>query len=467
MSQPHESPDWERSYLRFDDLQRLLGSWREQFPDLLSVEPIGVSPEGREIWLATVHDRRCSTPESVAALWIDANIHATEVTSSVAALRLIWALVAPDASPQAQRVRERRTVYVVPRQNPDGAERALAQTPQLHRSRPDPSWWRQVSGITAQDVDGDGRVLLMRIPDPHGWWCRSEREPRLLRPRLPHEDPQGLDCYNILPEGLIRDAVGGEVSTPLDLNRNYPYHWRGEDEQTGAGRAPVTEPEVRAVIDAALARPNIGGYLSYHTFGGVHMFPFGDDGVLASGDRERYRGLGRVAQQLTGYPTEATLKYWGLGAVYGTSDDWFYDHLGVLAWTTEFWNPLAAAGITRTLPEYWAEWHEEDELALLDWSDREGHGGCFVDWYPFDHPQLGRVDLGGWNQFQLVNPPAHLLPDALCGHDEFAMAYALALPELTIAVSGVVRVAADVWRIDVEVENVGWLPTTVTERARH
>jgi hypothetical protein len=458
--------DWQTRYLRHDELRTLLLSWQDQFAELLTVEAIGASPAGREIMLVTVHDSARSSAAEVPALWVDANIHATELTTSVAALRLIWSLVSPDASDQARRVRELRTVYVVPRQSPDGAELALSDPPQLYRSRPDGARAGSARGIAIQDVDGDGRVLLMRVPDPNGWWCRCERQPRLLRPRLPHEDARELECFDVLPEGLVATSSGvGPAPAPLDLNRNYPYHWRTEDEQPGAGPAPVSEPEVRSVIDAILARPNIGAYISYHTHGGVHLIPFGDQGELAAADRERYGHLAGIARTLTGYPTKSTLAYWGGGSVYGTSDDWFYDHLGVLAWTTEFWNPLAAAGVSRSVPEYWEEWREADELALLSWSDRHGAGLCFVDWYPFDHPQLGPVELGGWNQLQLANPPPSLLPDVLEGHDRFAFAFALCLPQLAVALASVRRVEDDAWKVDVVVENVGWLPSTVTERA--
>jgi hypothetical protein len=458
--------DWRTRYLSHDEITRLLFSWRDQFPQLLAMEALGPSPEGRAIWLATVHDKRCSAAESAPALWVDANIHATELAASAAALNLIWALLSPDASGPAKRVRERRTLYVVVRQNPDGAELALSSPAQLHRSRPDRRLHHGSDAFHAQDIDGDGRVLLMRVPDRNGWWCSFEREPRLLRPRLPHEDPDELECYNLCVEGMcLGTAVGGGPLGALDLNRNYPYHWRPEDEQPGAGPAPVSEPEIRSIIDAILDSRNIGAYLSYHTYGGVHLIPFGDFGELSPCDRERYRVLAKIAQATTGCPVWPTLPYWDAGAVYGTSDDWFYDHLGAMAWTTEFWNPLKVAGIDRSLPEYWTEWREEDELALLRWSDRAGDGQCFVDWYPFDHPQLGPVELGGWNQLNVANPPARLLPEVLGGHQQFAIAYALSLPQLEASITRVRQVGAEIWQIDVAVENVGWLPTTVTERA--
>ena len=39
----------------------------------------------------------------------------------------------------------------------------------------------------------------------------------------------------------------------------------------------------------------------------------------------------------------------------------------------------------------------EDDLKLLRWNDEKLDGKGYVDWYPFDHPQLGQVELGGWD----------------------------------------------------------------------
>ena len=33
----------------------------------------------------------------------------------------------------------------------------------------------------------------------------------------------------------------------------------------------------------------------------------------------------------------------------------------------------------------------------MRWNDEVMHGAAFVDWQPFQHPQLGPVDIGGWH----------------------------------------------------------------------
>ena len=57
--------------------------------------------------------------------------------------------------------------HVCPRVNPDGAEWALADRPYIRSStRPYPYDEEAMDGLDVEDVDGDWRILMMRIADP-------------------------------------------------------------------------------------------------------------------------------------------------------------------------------------------------------------------------------------------------------------------------------------------------------------
>ena len=98
-----------------------------------------------------------------------------------------------------------RTVYLCPRLNPDGAELALGDKPRHIRSstRRYPFDEDPVDGLTIEDVDGDGRVLFMRIPDPHGAYKKCDQDPRLMVARQPGEF--GGEYYRLMPEGLAEE----------------------------------------------------------------------------------------------------------------------------------------------------------------------------------------------------------------------------------------------------------------------
>ena len=295
-------------------------------------------------------------------------------------------------------------------------------------------------GLHREDVDGDGRVLFMRMQDPNGSWKPHPDDPRALVARSP-DDFEG-DFYRVLPEGTIRnwDGVTIPIAPPLeglDLNRNWPADWAPEDEQPGAGPFPTSEPEVRALVEAIVARKNITSYIGYHTFSGVHLRPWSgqSDDDFPVPDLRAFKLMGEQATRLTGYPSISIFhdfKYHPKTVIKGGDVDWVYDHLGAYAWVTEFWSPQRAAGLADYHPIDWLREHSpEDELAVLKLADELGEG--YVDWYPFEHPQLGSVEIGGWDVVRFwFNPPLSRLEEEIKPHAGFALHLALVSPLLEI-----------------------------------
>ena len=85
--------------------------------------------------------------------------------------------------------------------------------------------------------------------------------------------------------------------------------------------------------------------------------------------------------------------------------------MGVYGWTVEIWSPQRQAGIEEYKFIDWYREHPlEDDLKLLKWSDEVLDGKGYVDWYPFEHPQLGPVELGGWDQHLCLPQSAAAIP---------------------------------------------------------
>lgn len=465
---------------RYDELTEWLRVLAAESNGLLELTTIGRSHEGRELWLATVTNPATGRHDEKPALWIDGNIHASELTAATACIHLLHALVTRYGSDEKfRRAVDRRTFYVVPRVNPDGAELALAELPRIVRSTVRP-WPRgeQQPGFVAEDIDRDGRLLQMRIADANGTWKPLAAHPRLMVPRDPDEDGPG-PYYRLLREGIVEDYDGvlvppAPLLAGIDSNRNFPVDWRRHPAQPspfGSGDFPTSETEVRAVVQAVVDRPNITGYLAYHTWSGVHLRPYDNqsDDAMPTPDLRMYKALGERLTAITGYPAISTyhgFRYDPKDVITGTGSGWAYEQAGLVAWTTEFWDPLRAAGLTDAHPIDWYVDHTlDDELQLLAWVEEQAPEG-YVDWYEFDHPQFGRVELGGWNNAAMFrNPPPTMLEAEIAPHTEAMIFHALIAPELRLHSTGVVALGDDAWRVRLVVENAGWLPTNVTAKA--
>ncbi len=348
------TPAFDRFY-RYDELTDLLRAYARDYPALVALESIGKSHEGRDIWAVTVTSTATGPASDKPAFWVDGNIHATEVAASAANLYFLHTLVTQyGKDADITRALDTRAFYLCPRINPDGAEWALADQPKWIRSstRVYPTGEEELDGLTVRDIDGDGRILQMRIPDPNGPWKAHPDEPRLMVRRDPTE--VGGTYYRIVPEGTLEgyDGYTLRIKRPLqglDLNRNFPASWRQEFEQMGAGPYPTSEPEVRAVVDFIARHGNITGGTSFHTWSGLLLRPFEHqpDEEMHAEDLWVYQAAGKKGTELTGYPHISVyheFRYHPKSVIGGTFD-WIYEHLGIFSWTVEIWSPMREAGI--------------------------------------------------------------------------------------------------------------------------
>ncbi|MEB3227076.1 MAG: carboxypeptidase, partial [Synechocystis sp.] len=133
----------------------------------------------------------------------------------------------------------------------------------------------------------------------------------------------------------------------------------------------------------------------------------------------------------------------------------------------ELWDAPTAAGIKKEDLIAWFYWHPpEDDYQLMQWNDRELNGDGFVHWQPFDHPQLGPVEIGGW-RFKTMwqNAPAQFLPELCEKQFRFALAHALMSPRLAVAKTDVIPQGSWLYKIIVQWENQGFLPTYTSQQA--
>ncbi len=220
----------------------------------------------------------------------------------------------------------------------------------------------------------------MRIQDPNGDWKISTLDPRLMEKRTP--DEFGATYYRLLPEGLVENFDGYQLKIArslqgLDFNRNFPFQWRPEGEQRGAGPYPGSEPEIQAVIDFIIAHPNINIAITFHTYSRVILRPYSTkpDDDMETADLWTFKKIGEIGTRLTGYRCVSTFhdfKYHPKDITTGAFDDWMYDHLGIFSYTIELWDLPTAAGIK---DRKFAEWfrdhpHEDDSVALLNGGPR-------------------------------------------------------------------------------------------------
>jgi murein tripeptide amidase MpaA len=466
--------DYARFY-RYDELTSALRALHAEYAGLMALESIGTSHQGRNLWLATITNPATAQVSDKPGYWIDGNTHAEEVTGAMVCLYTIEQLLSRyGTDDRVTRLLDEQTFYILPMLNPDAADQCLTTPyPWCGNGRYAPEQI-QTRGLRLRDLNGDGAITMMRVPDPLGEWRTSDVDARLMVQRGPDEFRAGTQYYRLLPEGVLPEYDGAEIliDPPRDgnLNRNFPSNFLPEEFQYGAGRFPLSEPESRAVVEFITAHPNIVGAESYHTHGGVILRPFLNrpDSAFAGDDLALYNAIGALGTEETGYPLISVFEEFTddkSAPRTGSFMEWAYEGLGILTFSTELWDIFTASGVVKEGYYPLRAWDEADKVRLLRWIDNHYSAG-YVDWQPCDHPQLGRVEIGGWvNIWTFRNPPPQLLEQECEKNYRFTLRHAAVAPLLAIASVTTAHLGADLYRVKVIVENRGYLPTNVTSQA--
>jgi hypothetical protein len=477
-------------YLRHADIAKILETWATQHPHLVRLESIGKSAEGRDLVVAVIGPE----PDRVRpAAWVDGNMHATELCGSSVALAIAEDVLdlhlenerglrdghpARDL-PKAVRDGLKDTLlYVLPRISPDGAEAVLRDGRYVRSNPRDGRVHAPVARWTRSDVDGDGRMLSMRKVDPTGEYVEHPEIPGLMVERsLDDAGP----FYKVWPEGTIENFDGSNVPNPhflsdndIDINRNFPFDWRPEHDQVGAGPYPASEPETRAVVDFHTKHPNVFFWLNLHTYGGVYIRPLGDqpDKKMDPSDLALFRHIESVCEKHGGYPMVSGFEeflYESDKPLRGDLTEFAYNQRGCVAYVCELWDIFHQLGIARMKPfvDHYNRIEREHLVALAAFDRASNAGRMFQPFKPFEHPQLGDVEIGGVSGLVgLSNPPYERVAE-ICRKQSAAFLRVMALaPRLALGEPSIERLGPDVSRVTVRAENLGYLPTFVLSSAK-
>jgi hypothetical protein len=128
---------------------------------------------------------------------------------------------------------------------------------------------------------------------------------------------------------------------------------------------------------------------------------------------------------------------------------------------------MREAGLEKYLYIDWFRDHPiEDDLKLFRWNEDKLGGMAHVDWKPFQHPELGAIELGGWNRFHAFgNPPPQFLEREVARFPKWLLWQALLSPKLELVAAEADELGDGTWRVRLVVQNSGWLPSYVSKRA--
>lgn len=397
-------------------------------PDLIKVSSIGKSFQGRDMWVLTVTDFKKGKPEEKPGFYIDGNIHSNEIQGTEMALYTAWYLA--ESFKDVDFIKELladKVFYIVPTINPDARDHYMKEPNTPHSPRSgvipvdnDRDGLVNEDGFT--DLDGNGHITQMIRKSPTGRFKKDPNDPR----RLMQVKVDEIGEYEILgSEGVDKDGDGrvGEDGTGYyDPNRDWAWKWQPNYIQNGAYKYPFSLPENRNVRDFVMAHPNIAGAQSFHNSGGMLLRGPGSEADVSTYNAEDvriYDAIGKKGELLIpGY--RYLVVYKDLYSAWGGELDWFYGGRGIYT----FSNELFTSTMYFNKPADQETSYEFDKSLLF--------GDAVVEWKEYDHPQFGKIEIGGVKKNFTRADPGFLLESDAHRNMAFCIYHAYHMPKLVV-----------------------------------
>ncbi|HUO83864.1 MAG TPA: M14 family zinc carboxypeptidase, partial [Thermoanaerobaculia bacterium] len=245
-------------YHSFSEVQSRLQQWSSN--PHVKLLTIGRSAGGHPLYVVRLASGS-GDPDARTAIFVGANVAGSHNAGTEAALDLIERLIADGG----HSILQTRTFYVAPILNPDAHDALFGSVRRLRSGNAMPLD-HDVDGLIGEDdfndLDGDGRITLLRIPDAAGGWLPHAEDPRVMVRSDALKERAG--AFRIEKEGIDDDRDGRFNEDPkegiaVDMNfpKAFPYP------KPEAGPWPTRAPETHALIAWLFDRQNIALAIVY------------------------------------------------------------------------------------------------------------------------------------------------------------------------------------------------------------
>jgi murein tripeptide amidase MpaA len=266
--------DYRYNYLDYANMIAQYEVWRAANPTLVTRQQIATSWGNRAVWAYRISNQKTATSQ-VANVVIIGGIHAREWISPSTCMYFADNLIDRIKNdPAYANLMRRVAVYIIPSLNPDGYVY---------------TWTND------------------------RYWRKNRRN-------------------------------NGNGTRGVDLNRNYATGWGGQGSSSNTsseiyrGPSPMSEPENQGLANLVQNLPNVVGFIDYHSYSQLIMWPWGYQSALCPDDAvHRFVG-GRMRSAIFNYsgmvyqdgPINTTIY-----PASGTTVDWFYSPIGAISMTVE------------------------------------------------------------------------------------------------------------------------------------
>ncbi len=231
---------------------------------------VKIIPAGADLVIVRISGRGTIPPEKRPAIFVAGNIGGDYPLATEAALHLVEKLVK-----EKPEVLKKVTFYILPLGNPQ-AYGKFFQKPLREFHKNLTPWDDDRDGLTdedpPEDLNGDGFITTMLVPDPMGKYIHDPKDPRIVRKADPLKGERGK--FKLMTEGIDNDG-DGKINEDdiggINIEKNFPHGWKPHTDDGGLW--PASEPQTRAILDFLFSHRNISLVFSFSQFNNLLKLP--------------------------------------------------------------------------------------------------------------------------------------------------------------------------------------------------
>lgn len=449
-----------QEYSNFAAQSSRLSALAKAYPGLTNLTSIAKTNGGKDIWLLTIGTGKTETKPAIAVI---GGTEGTHLLGTEMAIGFAETLLKGSNTDSIKNRLAKTTYYVFPNMSPDAMEQYFGKlkyerTGNATETDDDRDGKLNEDGF--DDLDGNGKITMMRIESPIGEYKMHPDDARVMIKADASKGERGK--YLLLTEGIDNDKDGnlnedGEGGIAFNKNLTYLHKTFG----AGSGDFPASEKETRAMLDFLFDAFNVYAVVSFGSNNNLST-PVNYNPIAA---RERIlAGYLEPDARVNGMVSDLYNKVTGTkdapraGSAGGDVLSWGYFHYARYSFSTPgWWVPKAKPDTARKEKAF----SIDDPVAnYLRWSQQQGISS-FTDWKEVTHPDYPnqKVEVGGLDPYVLINPPYKMVGDIVKKHTDFLLKLSAQQAEIDVVNLKTEKLGNGLTRVSLDVINKGGLST--------
>lgn len=450
----------QNNYSNVSQQSSRLSTLAKQYASLAKLTSLTKTAGGKDVWMLVLGTGNTETKPGIA---IVGGVEGNHLLGTELAIGFAEKILKASGTDSIKKLLAATSFYIFPNMSPDAMEQYFAPLKYArlgNASATDDDRDGKLNEDGYDDLDGNGKITMMRIASSIGDYRISTEDPRVLVKADIAKGEKGN--YLLMTEGIDNDKDGSfneDGEGGVWFNKNFSF--KHPSFTPGSGEFALSEIESRAIADKLYELFNVFSVVSFSSINNLSApvtFNAGSikDRVI-TGWLEADAKTNALVSDLYNKNTAMKDAPKAAASTGGDFASWAYFHYGRLSFSTPGWFVPKAKNDTALKEKAFAD----TDANYLKWATQQNLPASFTEWKKIQHPDFPgqEVEVGGLNNMEMVNPPYAITEQIVTKHTNFILKLAALQPAVEIVHVKVEKLGTGISRVTADIINTGALPS--------